>query len=179
VKRASLVAWSFPSKAGFLLGLFSHSKKISCHFTKRENRNSTFYPNMASLASILNPPFPTLSSPRFLSGSVTDSPSPSPYLHDTSPSVDPMLPRKPKMPKEHSSPPRTKPKGTIKFRPFEVGLDPHSLQAIQAFKVTPFGNIQDCCVHIPYNSEKKDFHEKTGLDGFEGTGKCNYSVCMF
>lgn len=60
-----------------------------------------------------------------------------------------------------------RPRGTIKFHPYEE-LDELSMREIAKFQVTPFGRIKECCAHIPYNSGKKDFYEKTGRESFEG-----------
>lgn len=38
----------------------------------------------------------------------------------------------------------------------------------QQFEVNPFGEIADYPRHIPYNSEKKGFQEKTGRECLEG-----------
>jgi hypothetical protein len=62
---------------------------------------------------------------------------------------------------------RTRPRGQIKYPPFE-NLDAASLREVQRFSVYPFGRIAECCAHIPYNSGKKDFFEKTGRESFEG-----------
>lgn len=40
----------------------------------------------------------------------------------------------------------------------------------QQFEVFPMGEIADYPRHIPYNSEKKLFLEKTGREHFEGNG---------
>lgn len=57
--------------------------------------------------------------------------------------------------------------GTIMFPPFE-NLDPESVQEVQKYKVFPLGEIVKYPRHIPYNSEKKSFLEKTGRHSFEG-----------
>ena len=59
-------------------------------------------------------------------------------------------------------------KGEVRFPPFET-LDQRALQEIQKYNIYPFGQIQSYCRHIPYNSEKKSFLEKTGRESFEGT----------
>lgn len=38
----------------------------------------------------------------------------------------------------------------------------------QQFEVSPFGEIADYPRHIPYNSEKKGFQERTGRESLEG-----------
>jgi hypothetical protein len=47
-------------------------------------------------------------------------------------------------------------------------LGDNSLREISRYNVSPFGSIQHNCRHIPYNSGKKDFFDKTGRESFEG-----------
>ncbi|KAF3766770.1 hypothetical protein M406DRAFT_327890 [Cryphonectria parasitica EP155] len=61
---------------------------------------------------------------------------------------------------------KSKTKGQVNFPPFEA-LDEPSLREIKQYQIYPFGEIQEYCRHIPYNSGKKDFYDKTGRDGFE------------
>lgn len=63
---------------------------------------------------------------------------------------------------------KNKPKGTISFPPYE-NLDELSLHRVRKFKVYPLGSIREYSRHIPYNSGKRDFFEKTGRESFEGT----------
>lgn len=58
-------------------------------------------------------------------------------------------------------------KGELNYPPFE-DLDDEALNEIKKYDVYPIGEIQEYCCHIPYNSEKKSFLEKTGREGFEG-----------
>lgn len=59
-------------------------------------------------------------------------------------------------------------KGELNFPPFEH-LDVETMREVQKFEVQPcLGTIQEYARHIPYNSEKKSFMEKTGREGFEG-----------
>ena len=58
-------------------------------------------------------------------------------------------------------------KGDVNYPPFE-DLDDETRRGIQKFQVYPLGKIQQYCRHIPYNSEKKSFLEKTGRESFEG-----------
>lgn len=62
---------------------------------------------------------------------------------------------------------KSKAKGTVNFPPFE-NLDDASMREINRYQIFPFGNIEEYCRHIPYNSGKKDFYEKTGRESFEG-----------
>jgi hypothetical protein len=59
-------------------------------------------------------------------------------------------------------------KGDVRYPPFE-NLDEETMREVQKFQVYPLGKIQEYCRHIPYNSEKKSFLEKTGRESFEGT----------
>jgi hypothetical protein len=62
-------------------------------------------------------------------------------------------------------------KGEVNYPPFER-FDEETLQEIQKFEVYPLGRIREYGIrHIPYNSEKKSFLEKTGRESFEGTFK--------
>ncbi|KAH6607637.1 hypothetical protein Trco_003950 [Trichoderma cornu-damae] len=56
--------------------------------------------------------------------------------------------------------------GPINFAPFE-DIDQTSYQEMSRFSVASFGQIQQSCEHIPYNSSKKDFFEKTGRESIE------------
>jgi hypothetical protein len=58
-------------------------------------------------------------------------------------------------------------KGDVNFPPFEH-LDEETIHAVKKFQVHPLGKIQEYSRHIPYNSEKKSFLEKTGRESFEG-----------
>lgn len=61
-----------------------------------------------------------------------------------------------------------KPQGEVRYPPCEE-RDEDLLKIHREFKLHPLGNIADYPRHIPYNSQKKDFHEKTGRDSFNGT----------
>jgi hypothetical protein len=58
-------------------------------------------------------------------------------------------------------------KGEVNFPPFER-LDAETIREVEKFQVYPLGKIQEFSRHIPYNSEKKSFLEKTGRESFEG-----------
>ena len=58
-------------------------------------------------------------------------------------------------------------KGKVLYPPFE-NLDQASVRAVRKFKVFPLEDISKYPRHIPYNSEKKSFLEKTGRESFEG-----------
>jgi hypothetical protein len=125
---------------------------------------------MLSLASLLNPappgPPPVA---RFLPSPASSSPATPPYPTDDYPSfaVDRHLNSKAKMAKESAGLSKSKAKGIVNFPSFE-DLDEISLREVGRFQVYPFGRILQNCRHIPYNSGKKDFFEKTGRESFEG-----------
>ena len=58
-------------------------------------------------------------------------------------------------------------KGEIRYRPCEI-QDDETAEQHKRFQIYPMGRITDYCRHIPYNSEKKAFSEKTGRESFEG-----------
>lgn len=58
-------------------------------------------------------------------------------------------------------------KGDALYPPFEK-LDDGLRREVSKFEVYPFGQITEFPRHIPYNSDKKVFQEKTGRDSFEG-----------
>lgn len=126
---------------------------------------------MLSVSSLLNPspPGPLPPPPRFLPSPAMSSPgscyadrAPSPY-----PDQRPAIPKL-KMAKDHPAPmSKYKPRGVIKYFPFE-DVDETARREVLRFRVAPFGRIQESCAHIPYNSGKKDFFEKTGRESFEG-----------
>jgi hypothetical protein len=66
--------------------------------------------------------------------------------------------------------------GHVNFPPHEAGDDLELAAQHRRFQVYPLGDIYKKGVrHIPYNSDKKDFLNKTGRDAFEGRF-C--SVCL-
>lgn len=58
-------------------------------------------------------------------------------------------------------------RGECRFPPDEYQNE-ELLAYHQQFEVTPMGKIAYYPRHIPYSSEKKDFSEKTGREGFDG-----------
>ena len=61
-------------------------------------------------------------------------------------------------------------KGDVNFPPFEQHDEEtiRELQKFQVYPLSPQGKIWDYPRHIPYNSEKKTFLDKTGRECFEG-----------
>ena len=121
---------------------------------------------MLSLSSLLNPI--SASESRWIS---LPPSSPSYYSHsppNESPrSIAQLSSAKSKMSKDGAVLFKGKIMGRVMFPPFE-NLDPESLQAVQKYKIFPLGEIVKYPRHIPYNSEKKSFLEKTGRHSFEG-----------
>ena len=56
----------------------------------------------------------------------------------------------------------------IRYPPFEV-QDKVIATEYKKFQVQPIGHIRDTPKRIPYNSDKKTFHQRTGMGGFEGS----------
>lgn len=65
--------------------------------------------------------------------------------------------------------------GEIRYAPCEEQTDEIAEQHAK-FQLYPMGRISDYCRHIPYNSEKKRFLEKTGRGSFEGGTACGTCV---
>lgn len=58
-------------------------------------------------------------------------------------------------------------RGELRYPPCEERDD--ELAAIhEKFQIHPMGKIEQYPRHIPYNSDKKNFQEKTGRECFEG-----------
>lgn len=119
---------------------------------------------MLSVASLLNPVKPETRGTRLPS-----SPLSSLY---TSARGSPQLPNQPstkkqKMTKDAAVFTKGKIKGDVNFPPFQ-NLGKEAMDEVEKFQVYPFGTIDEYCRHIPYNSEKKNFLEKTGRESFEG-----------
>ncbi|TRX93094.1 hypothetical protein FHL15_005962 [Xylaria flabelliformis] len=120
---------------------------------------------MLSLSSLLNPAPPGSSFGTKLPPS-PESSSPTDSCGEDSMFLDrPTMPKQ-KMPKDAAIFTKSKPKGAINFHPYE-DLDEVSLHRVRRFQVHPLGKIREYSRHIPYNSGKKDFFEKTGRESFE------------
>ena len=115
---------------------------------------------MVSIASLLNP------LPRsFQEYRETSSPCSSAYT--SSPSSPSPPGKKQKMSKDMAIFAKGKTRGEIRYAPCEI-QDEEVAEQHAAFQLYPIGHISDYCRHIPYNSEKKQFLEKTGRESFEG-----------
>jgi hypothetical protein len=115
---------------------------------------------MASIASLLNPQtdegggYGQLSSPCSTS-STRDYRSPPPRQ------------KKQKVSKDAAVFTRGKVRGELRYPPCEY-QSRELAEAHREFEIHPMGHITEFPRHIPYNSEKKSFMEKTGREGFEG-----------
>ena len=76
--------------------------------------------------------------------------------------------KKPKLSKDAAVFIRGDIRGSLNYPPYEE-RDDLLLAQHQQHEIYPLGNIADFPRHIPYNSEKKSFLEKTGRESFEGT----------
>ncbi|KAF4513566.1 hypothetical protein G6O67_000821 [Ophiocordyceps sinensis] len=65
-----------------------------------------------------------------------------------------------------ASPLRSRTQGPVRFPPFE-DVSTQVMQEIATYQISPFGQIQLCSEHIPYNSAKKNFYAKTGRESIE------------
>ncbi|KAI0817296.1 hypothetical protein GGR55DRAFT_693543 [Xylaria sp. FL0064] len=120
---------------------------------------------MLSLSSLLNP------APTGPSNGIGLPPSPESSSPTDSCGEESVFPErsaipKHKMPKDAAVFTKSKPKGAINFPPYEK-LDDLSLHKTRIFQVYPLGRIREFSRHIPYNSGKKGFFEKTGRESFE------------
>ena len=113
---------------------------------------------MFTVASLLNPLSPS-------EEQSWKSRSSTPASHDRIKSSPPL--KKLKMSKSAAVFVKSKPKGQVNYEPCEI-QDDFLRAEHQRFQVEPIGHIRDHPRHIPYNSEKKTFQEKTGRDAFEG-----------
>lgn len=113
---------------------------------------------MASIESLLNPapelarlslPSPTLSS----SPSTVDSQTP--------------RPKKQKLTKDAPVFTRGKIRGELRYPPCEE-RDEELTGLHREFQIHPLGSIAEYPRHIPYNSDKKSFQDRTGRESFEG-----------
>jgi hypothetical protein len=67
--------------------------------------------------------------------------------------------------------------GIVNYPPYEAGNDQELVAQHKRFQVFPLGEIQSKGVrHTPYNSDKKDFLDKTGRDAFESGSMPKHSM---
>ena len=115
---------------------------------------------MVTVASLLNPlyeephPFPSpVCSTRF--------------TPDVSSTSSPPSAKRKKLAKDAAVFSRGKVRGEIRYPPWE-SYDPQTLEELKKFSIYPLNRIAEYRRHIPYNSNKKTFLDKTGRDGFDG-----------
>lgn len=119
---------------------------------------------MISIASLLNPLPSSFERRRdhSIPSSVRDTPEYSP---------PPVLPKKKqKLAKDAAIFAKGKTKGEVRYKPCEYQDEVLAVEH-RRFQIYPMGRISQYCRHIPYNSEKKSFLEKTGRESFEGSIK--------
>lgn len=114
---------------------------------------------MASIASLLNP------APNLFRSDHYPLPTPSPTSSSSTVMLRSPRQKKQKMAKDAPIFQRGKPRGDVNYPPQEVR---RFVNELRDFSVHPFGNIADYPRHIPYNSDKKTFQERTGRESFEG-----------
>ncbi|RDA91647.1 hypothetical protein CP533_0079 [Ophiocordyceps camponoti-saundersi (nom. inval.)] len=59
--------------------------------------------------------------------------------------------------------------GPVRFPPFEQ-VDAGAMREVAKFQISQFGQIYQYSQHIPYNSTKRNFFEKTGRESIEAFG---------
>lgn len=119
--------------------------------------------NMTSIASLLNPePESRERYPQQL-----PTPSPSRFAREYRQSPPPRQ-KKQKISKDAAVFTRGRTRGELRYPPCEY-QNQELAEAHREFQIHPMGHITEYPRHIPYNSEKKSFLEKTGRESFEGT----------
>ncbi|TQS38970.1 hypothetical protein Golomagni_00513 [Golovinomyces magnicellulatus] len=114
---------------------------------------------MFSVASLLNPV-------KMEQDFISPSPSSPDSLTQQPPSTLKPVAGKQELMKIEMVSSKTKLKGEVCFSPYE-DLDETTAQEVKKFEVYPLGKIKEYSRHIPYNSGKKSFLEKTGRESFE------------
>jgi hypothetical protein len=78
--------------------------------------------------------------------------------------------KKPKMPKDSPVFRPGNTQGEVRYPPCEE-RDEELTRIHREFKLHPMGRIAEFPRHIPYQSDKKSFQEKTGRDSFHGMSR--------
>ncbi|KAL4737216.1 hypothetical protein BDV11DRAFT_216847 [Aspergillus similis] len=115
---------------------------------------------MASIQFLLNP------LPSLPSSDRCPLPTPSPTISSSTAMLRSPRQKKQKMAKDAPIFQRGKPRGEVRYPPYEDREGKFSCQH-RDFRIHPLGNIADYPRHIPYNSDKKSFQERTGRESFE------------
>ncbi|OGM42749.1 APSES transcription factor Xbp1 [Aspergillus bombycis] len=111
---------------------------------------------MASIESLLNP---------LPDASQFSLPSPAPTSSDAAPCSEPRQ-KKPKIAKDAPIFKKGKIRGELRYPPCEERSEALT-KAHHEFQLQPMGDIAEYPRHIPYNSDKRTFQEKTGRESFE------------
>ncbi|KAJ5087289.1 hypothetical protein N7456_010905 [Penicillium angulare] len=109
---------------------------------------------MSSIKDLLNP-MPEPEEPKF-------EPEPERERHRQRP---PAREKRVRMPKDAALFRPGEPRGEVRYPPIETS-DESLLEKHRKFKLHPMGRIGEFPRHIPYQSDKKSFQEKTGRDSF-------------
>ncbi|GFF90491.1 hypothetical protein IFM47457_08506 [Aspergillus lentulus] len=112
---------------------------------------------MASIASLLNP----LPGPSQLSLPTQTLASSAASMASNTP-----RPKRPKVAKDAAIFKKAKPRGEVRYPPCEE-RDEELARKHREFRIHPMGDIVEYARHIPYNSDKKSFQERTGRESFE------------
>lgn len=101
----------------------------------------------------------------------SESPIPAPMPYAVAPYVS--LSKRQKIPKDAPIfSEGTKIVGHVNYPPYEGGEDESVAYQHHRFRLFPMGEIRKKGVrHIPYNSDKKDFLDKTGRESFESKSR--------
>ena len=122
---------------------------------------------MAAIHSLLNPLPETNTYAKQL-----PSPTSTVYTREYSPPPQPR--KKQKISKDAAIFTRGSMRGKCRYPPCEYQDDLLAAQH-QQYEIDPMGHIADFPRHIPYNSEKKSFLDKTGRESFEGESRLKRS----
>lgn len=122
---------------------------------------------MVSVASLLNPLPTDLGTIRRFASPCSDRYASAGYYTPPPESPLPLSNKKPKMVKDAAIFAKGKVKGEVRYPSFQ-DIDDDSLREMKKFHIFPLGKIEEFPRHIPYNSDKKRFLEKTGRESFEG-----------
>ena len=98
----------------------------------------------------------------------SESPTPAAISHTQVPCTS--APKRQKVPKDAAVfTDESKITGVVNFPPYEYSDDEELAVQHSKFQIYPVGEIlTKGARHIPYNSDKKDFMNKTGRQAFEG-----------
>lgn len=121
---------------------------------------------MAAIHNLLNPDPAAPIAPSDAIG-LCQLPSPSSTIYTRGYSSSPPPRKKPKVAKDAAVFNRNSLRGECRYPPCEFQDEAIALYH-QQHDVYPIGRMMEYPRHIPYNSEKKTFQEKTGRESFEG-----------